>query len=35
MEAAVNVASTLIDKGAILLSPACASFEYNVFVLIY
>jgi UDP-N-acetylmuramoylalanine--D-glutamate ligase len=27
MEAAVNVASTLIDKGAILLSPACASFD--------
>ena len=27
MEVAVNVASTLIDKGAILLSPACASFD--------
>jgi UDP-N-acetylmuramoylalanine-D-glutamate ligase len=27
MEAAVNVASTLIDKGVILLSPACASFD--------
>jgi hypothetical protein len=27
MEAAVNVASTLIDNGAILLSPACASFD--------
>jgi uncharacterized protein YerC len=27
MEAAVNIASILIDKGAILLSPACASFD--------
>lgn len=27
MEAAVNTASTLIDSGAILLSPACASFD--------
>jgi UDP-N-acetylmuramoylalanine--D-glutamate ligase len=27
MEAAVNVTNTLIDKGAILLSPACASFD--------
>ncbi len=27
MEAAVNTASILIDSGAILLSPACASFD--------
>ncbi|CAC9639531.1 UDP-N-acetylmuramoyl-L-alanine--D-glutamateligase (EC 6.3.2.9) [uncultured Gammaproteobacteria bacterium] len=27
MEAAVNTASTLIDSGAILLSPACTSFD--------
>ena len=27
IEAAVNTASTLIDSGAILLSPACASFD--------
>ncbi len=27
MQSAVNTASTLIDKGAILLSPACASFD--------
>jgi UDP-N-acetylmuramoylalanine--D-glutamate ligase len=27
MKAAVNIANILIDKGAILLSPACASFD--------
>jgi UDP-N-acetylmuramoylalanine--D-glutamate ligase len=27
MEVAVNIANTFIDNGAILLSPACASFD--------